>query len=410
MGYSHYFKTGTLVFDEPFLADVRAIVREADAEGIALSGDPYGVEPRPPEVGPEGIVINGLGPESCEPLVLEPGGGAARDFCKTNRRPYDAVVGAILMRVAESRPDADVESDGSFLLDWEAARRLFAAALDREGPCPARVALATVRLDGSEPGDKAWGYLSVYPDGTAWCFGKAPMRRGGNEPLVGFDEKFDLGNVADFASRHGLDVSSLGSLVASSVGRTTSELNDELVVCGAATVLGRLRALGGEGAQGRDELAERNLSAVVSDLEEAGWMVSVQTEGPDKGLVEIERYTDLTNCDMIEYIDMRGLDMALASDWRLVTETATVSFDLDEEVRLHMDSRGAPGVSLIVDDLREYMNGPLESLIEVVNGAFSGAGNVVDPSLGLEPAREAWAFGRADEARERAETGLEETR
>lgn len=410
MGYSHYFETGTLVFDEPFLADVRAIVREADAEGIALSGDPYGVEPRPPEVGPEGIVINGLGPESCEPLVLEPDGEAARGFCKTYRRPYDAVVGAILMRVAESRPDADIASDGSFLLDWEAARRLFAAALDREGPCPARVALATVRLDGSEPGDKAWGYLSVYPDGTAWCFGKAPSRRGANEPSVDFDETFDLGNVADFASRHGLDVSSLGSLVASSVGRTTSELNDELLACGAATVLGRLRALGGEGAQGRDELAKRNLSAVVSALEEAGWMVSVQTEGPDKGLVEIERYTDLTNCDMIEYIDMRGLDMALASDWRLATVTATVSFDLDEEVRLHMDSRGAPGVSLIVDDFREYMNGPLESLIEVVNGAFSGAGSVVDPSLGLEPAREAWAIGRADEARGRAETGLEETR
>lgn len=410
MGYSHYFETGTLVFDEPFLADVRAIVREAEAMGIALTGDPFGAEPRPPEVGPGGIVINGLGPESCEPLVLEPGRGAARDFCKTNRRPYDAAVGAILMRVAESHPDADVASDGSFLLDWEDARRLFAAALDREGPCPAHVALATVRLDGSEPGDKARGYLSVYPDGTASCFGEAPMRRGGNGPSVDFDETFDLGNVADFASRHGLDVSGLGSLVASSVGRTTSELSDELLACGAATVLGRLRALGGEGAQGRDELAERNLSAVVSALEEAGWMVSVQTEGPDKGLVEIERFTDLTDCDMIDYIDMRGLDMALASDWRLATETATVSFDLDEEVRLHMDLRGAPGVSLIVDDLREYMNGPLESLIEVVNGAFTGAGNVFDPSLGLEPAREACAIGRADEARGRAETGLGETR
>ena len=232
MGYSHYFETGTLVFDEPFLADVRAIVREADAMGIALSGDPAGSEPRPPEVGPEGIVINGLEALALEPLVLEPGGEAARGFCKTNRLPYDAVVGAILMRVAESRPDADIASDGSFLLDWKAARRLFAAALDREGPCPARVALATVRLDGSEPGDKAWGYLSVYPDGTAWCFGKAPMRRGGNEPSVDFGETFDLGSVADFASRHGLDVSGLGSLVASSVGRTTSELNDELLpVC-----------------------------------------------------------------------------------------------------------------------------------------------------------------------------------
>lgn len=139
-------------------------------------------------------------------------------------------------------------------------------------------------------------------------------------------------------------------------------------------------------------------------------MVSVQTEGLDKGLVEIERFTDLTDCDMIDYIDMRDLDMALASDWRLATVTATESFDLDEEVRLHMDLRGAPGVSLIVDDFREYMNGPLESLIEVVNGAFSGAGNVFDPSLGLEPAREAWAIGQADEARGRAETGLEETR
>lgn len=70
MGYSHYFETGTLEFDESFLADVRAIVREADAMGIALTAEPDGAEPRPPEVGPEGIVINGLGPESCEPLVI----------------------------------------------------------------------------------------------------------------------------------------------------------------------------------------------------------------------------------------------------------------------------------------------------------------------------------------------------
>ncbi len=399
MGYSHYFESGTLEFDESFLDDVRAIVRAADAMDIALTGDPYGTERRSPEVGPEGIVINGLGPESCEPLVLKPGGEAAQGFCKTNRQPYDAVVGAILMRVAESRPDAGIASDGSFLPDWEPARRLFAAALDREAPCPDRVALAIVRLDGSEPGNKAWGYLSVYPDGTASCFGEAPMRQGGYELSVDFDETLDLGDVPDFASRHGLDVRDLESQIASSVGRTTSELNDELSACGAATMLGRLRALGGEGAPGRDGLAERNLSAVVSALEGAGWDVSVQMEGPDEGLVEIERHTDLTGCDMIELIDMRDLDMALASDWRLAAMEAEESFDLDDEVRLHMDMPGAPGVSQIVDDFRDYMDGPLGSLFEVVDRAVSSAGHDAMPDLSVEPTRETGAVGRGEETR-----------
>lgn len=44
MGYSHYFETGTLVLDEPFLADVRAIVRVTEAMGIALTGDPCPVD------------------------------------------------------------------------------------------------------------------------------------------------------------------------------------------------------------------------------------------------------------------------------------------------------------------------------------------------------------------------------
>jgi len=48
------------------------------------------------------------------------------DFCKTDRRPYDAVVGAILLRAVQIVPIFFLGSDGGWERDWPAARELYA--------------------------------------------------------------------------------------------------------------------------------------------------------------------------------------------------------------------------------------------------------------------------------------------
>lgn len=114
-------------------------------------------------------------------------------------------------------------------------------------------------------------------------------------------------------------------------------------------------------------LSERMTAA----LEEAGWAVNTCGEGPDAGLIELERWTELTGCDMLVYIDMRDLDVESPSDWRRAIEETVDSFDVDEEVARHMGMRGAPGVSAIVDDFRGFEETHLLPLVDTVAGVAS---------------------------------------
>jgi SAM-dependent methyltransferase len=148
MGYTHYYRrpsTLDALRFSFFVDDVRAIVAalpEAAAlsdvgitpDGVTFNGKPpadYGTfdlprvrvdRPRPyrtePDIGPTG-----------EPLVFQ--------CCKTQRRPYDLAVCAVLLRFARHFPGAVVTSDGS-PEDRADALALVARTFPRD-PSPVRV-------------------------------------------------------------------------------------------------------------------------------------------------------------------------------------------------------------------------------------------------------------------------------
>ncbi|KAH7113570.1 hypothetical protein EDB81DRAFT_824566 [Dactylonectria macrodidyma] len=67
-----------------------------------------------------GIQFNGSGDDGCEDFSLSNGAG----ICKTNRKPYDLVVCAILLRAYQLAPDAiKISSDGRWE-EWEEARMM----------------------------------------------------------------------------------------------------------------------------------------------------------------------------------------------------------------------------------------------------------------------------------------------
>lgn len=126
MGYTHYSTDSTAT--PAVIADACAII---DASGIAICG-PDGTGS--PELTLEGgIWLNGseaLG-EDYETFHLPGTNGAdgtgMDSFCKTGRRPYDAVVAAIYISAAV-RNGQRFETDGTWE-DWSDAIELFAKAV-----------------------------------------------------------------------------------------------------------------------------------------------------------------------------------------------------------------------------------------------------------------------------------------
>jgi hypothetical protein len=122
MGYTHYFTVKTTppqeVWDQ-FVEASQDIVKYAKERGIALDDKSEG----------NIIDINGLGAESHENLLILP------DFlgfecCKTNGKPYDIVVVAILCAMGDIVGSyyVDISSDGG-PDDWEDGRKLAINAL-----------------------------------------------------------------------------------------------------------------------------------------------------------------------------------------------------------------------------------------------------------------------------------------
>jgi hypothetical protein len=133
MGYTHYFYHKRAFTDAEWKAicdETHRIVTAATAAGLQLAwanGDglpEIDGEPLPSD-GDVGRIIslNGQAPLDHEPLNLtqkpdpqlrehEPGEGRFA-FCKTARKPYDAVVVSILAAIRETAPDAmTIRSDG----------------------------------------------------------------------------------------------------------------------------------------------------------------------------------------------------------------------------------------------------------------------------------------------------------
>lgn len=108
MGYTHYWNQDrnlTKAEWSTVITDVRAILTYAQHEcGIVLAG-PMGEGGTTPEVNDKHISINGVGDDSHETFFINrvirkkpeyAGEDTSWAFCKTERKPYDAVVTALL--------------------------------------------------------------------------------------------------------------------------------------------------------------------------------------------------------------------------------------------------------------------------------------------------------------------------
>jgi hypothetical protein len=180
MGYTHYWYTDlTIVTPERFAAlgkDAARLFDVAATEGIVVVRE-YDRPGTRPEIGELTIRFNGLSddgghetfsfdarpnvrPEGAEPTkdfwaddltdeerriggawwrynkVVE-AGNVRWTFCKTSRKPYDAVVCALLMRAkVVLGAGIRVTSDGYFDSDWGPGRDLYLIAYGEDGPSP----------------------------------------------------------------------------------------------------------------------------------------------------------------------------------------------------------------------------------------------------------------------------------
>jgi hypothetical protein len=122
-GYSHYFtwhKKPDQARLKECVEQMRKVVNAArwTLAGADGEGDPIAE--------PSRVELNGRGEEAHEPFCFP--GGMAYNFCKTQGKPYDAVVTACLL-VARDHFPADVleiSSDGSWSEgDWDAGKALY---------------------------------------------------------------------------------------------------------------------------------------------------------------------------------------------------------------------------------------------------------------------------------------------
>lgn len=120
MGYTHYWtnKDISLKAWRAITNDVRKLI----AASLVPLAREYDEPSTPPEVTDERIFLNGVGDDGYETFVLTRAADIDCPFCKTDRRPYDKIVCAILIVANHHAPKRiTVESDGgmsSFVADY----------------------------------------------------------------------------------------------------------------------------------------------------------------------------------------------------------------------------------------------------------------------------------------------------
>jgi hypothetical protein len=134
MGYTHYFR-GWVTLNDELIADINEIIKNSTARIRNGLGEDE------PIVTLDEVLINGDADEDLdhETLQLVPGVNHS-NFCKTARKPYDEVVGAILLRVSAKNSRFKVSSDGNWTNgDWDEPRALYARTFGEEAVKPSEV-------------------------------------------------------------------------------------------------------------------------------------------------------------------------------------------------------------------------------------------------------------------------------
>lgn len=121
MGYTHYYQQGSIpsqaLFDN-FTYHVSELLEMAWDIDLDIS------------IEPDYLSINGVGDESHETFIIRRK-DLTWDFCKTARKPYDAVITAVLILARYTFPDFSVSSDGDWE-DWSIGREIFTSVIHLE--------------------------------------------------------------------------------------------------------------------------------------------------------------------------------------------------------------------------------------------------------------------------------------
>lgn len=105
MGYTRYFSGIKVTKELAEIANIIISLSDVDIYGPLGTGQPI--------VNDETIAINGNAKtnEDYETFYIDQSG--EWNFCKTARKPYDEVVGAILLAAKGLNPSCEISSDGS---------------------------------------------------------------------------------------------------------------------------------------------------------------------------------------------------------------------------------------------------------------------------------------------------------
>jgi hypothetical protein len=135
MGYTHYWN-GRYHLTKNLVEDVKSIIAKAREDGIVL-GDWEGNGE--PEVSTRLISFNGSAArhEDFETAAFADD-SKGFGFCKTGRKPYDVVVGAVLLRIRHYNRNFRIESDGDWdnESEWVPVRALYRKVFGEEPTKP----------------------------------------------------------------------------------------------------------------------------------------------------------------------------------------------------------------------------------------------------------------------------------
>lgn len=140
MGYTHYYEiTGDVTVEQyaAFAVDAHEIIRTAEIYFDIPLANGWGDKLGEWQADSDAVIFNGFNLESHETFAVTPD-TAGFGFCKTARKPYDAVVTACLIALKNAYGDAvRVSSDGTWE-EWKSGAELYEKSLGKIPSSPLR--------------------------------------------------------------------------------------------------------------------------------------------------------------------------------------------------------------------------------------------------------------------------------